>query len=86
MKPIKKWRSGNIELAIWNNEREKNGVKIEFKTMSLTRNWKRKEEEIWRSDVINLRRQDIPKIEALLTQAKHELYLSEEQFEEAEDE
>jgi hypothetical protein len=77
-RPIKKWRSGNVEAAIWLNEKEKNGTKIEFKTLSLTRNWKKKDDNVWRSDVLNLRRMDIPKIMILLQKAQEELFLAEE--------
>ena len=34
-RPIKKFRSGNIEAAIWSNEKEFNGGMVEFKTISL---------------------------------------------------
>jgi len=86
-RPIKKWRSGNMEAAIWLNERENNGQKIEFKTASLSRNWKKKDEDVWRSDVINLRRMDIPKAMVLLQKIQEELYLThDEKDEEPEEE
>lgn len=74
-RPIKKWRSSNFELALWSNEREINGNLVEFKTMSLSRSFKKKDEEIWRNEVINLRRMDIPRVLALLSEASKELYL-----------
>jgi len=85
-KPIKKWRSGNIEAAVWLNENERNGTKVQFKTVSLSRSWKKKDEDIWRSDVINLRRMDIPKALVLLQKVQEELYLSPEQDKEEEEE
>lgn len=85
-RPIKKWRSGNFEVAIWLNERVSGDAKVEFKTASLTRNWKRKDEDTWRSDVINLRRMDIPKALILLQKAQEELYLSEDSKREDDDE
>ena len=75
-RPIKKFRSGNIEGAIWLNEKESDGIKTEFKTASITRNWKRKEEDTWRNDVLNLRRMDIPKVMVILQKLQEELYLS----------
>ena len=74
-RPIKKWRSSNFELALWSNEREINGNLIEFKTMSLSRSYKKKDEDIWRSEVINIRRMDIPRLQTLLDEASRELLL-----------
>ncbi len=85
-RPIKKWRSGNMEAAIWLNERKNDGDKIQFKTASLTRNWKKKDEDIWRSDVINLRRMDVPKAIVLLQKIQEELYLSSEEVQEEKEE
>ena len=84
-RPIKKWRSGNMEVAIWLNERVSGDQKMEFKTASLTRSWKKKDEDQWRSDVVNLRRMDIPKALVLLQKAQEELYLAEEEKKEHED-
>ncbi|AJF62411.1 MAG: hypothetical protein QT11_C0001G0262 [archaeon GW2011_AR20] len=81
-RPIKKWRSGNIEVAVWSNEKEFNGGLVEFKTISLSRSYKKKDEEIWRNEVINLRRGDIPKIMVVLQKAQEELLLNQEQAEE----
>lgn len=75
--PIKKWRSGNVTGAIWFNEREINGEKRGFKTATIRRSWK-KEGDVWRDETINLRRQDIPKIMAILNKIQEELFLSEE--------
>lgn len=85
-RPIKKFRSGNIETAIWANEKEFNGGMVEFKTISLSRSYKKKDEDIWRSEVINLRRGDIPKIMVVLQKAQEELLLNQEQKEEEEGE
>jgi len=74
-RPIKKWRSSNFELALWSNEREVNGNIVEFKTMSLGRSFKKKNEEIWRNEVINIRRLDLPRLMALLNEASKELFL-----------
>ncbi len=75
-KPIKSWKSGNISGAIWLNEKEMNGAKVSFKTASLRRAWK-KEGDVWRDETLNFRRQDIPKLIAILNEMMKELYLAE---------
>ena len=53
---FKKWKSGNVEVVIWNNKKVKDNVEMGFKTVSISRSYKKKDEEIWRNDVIhNLR-------------------------------
>ena len=74
--PIKKWKSGNISGAIWLNEKEVNGAKVNFKTASLNRSWK-KEGDVWRSESINFRRQDLPKLLSILHEMQKELFLVE---------
>ena len=74
-RPIKKWRSSNFEIALWANEREVNGNLVEFKTMSLSRSFKKKDEDLWRNEVINLRRMDLPRVIALLNEASKELFI-----------
>jgi hypothetical protein len=74
--PIKKWKSGNISGAIWLNEKEVNNAKINFKTASITRSWK-KERDVWRSENINFRRSDIPKLITILNEIQKELFLVE---------
>ena len=74
-RPIKKWRSSNFEIALWSNERDINGTMVEFKTLSLSRSFKKKNEDIWRSEVVNLRRMDLPKVLTLLNEATKELFL-----------
>lgn len=80
-RPINKWRASNIEVAIWHNTKEQNGEEIGFKTVSLSRSYKKKNEDIWRSEVINLRRADIPKVIAVLNKAFDELILDQKQQE-----
>jgi hypothetical protein len=76
-KPINKWKSGNISGAIWTNEREVNGTKVEFKTASIKRSWK-KEGDVWRDESINFRKQDIPKLFSILHEMQRELFLMDE--------
>ena len=86
-RPIKKWRSGNLEVAVWQNEREVDGATISFKTVSLSISWKKRDEEVWRSDVLNLRKNDISKVLVLLQKVQEELLLTElkKEVEEEED-
>lgn len=75
--PIKKFRSGNIETAVWLNQREDpEGNKFGFKTVSLSRSYKKKGEDIWRSDVVNLRRNDLAKAILVLQKAQEDLLLT----------
>lgn len=77
--PIKKWRSGAIEGAIWSNKRKIKRVdgeeEVEFKTFTLRRSWKDKTQDIWRDEKLNLRKQDIPKVMAILNKIQEELFL-----------
>jgi len=73
-KPIKKWRSGTIDCSVWSNEREVNGNKVEFKTVSLRKSWR--QDNIWRDQTItNLRRNDLQKVILLLQKAQEDLLL-----------
>ena len=74
--PIKKWRVGNVELAIWDNEKKiDGGTTVNFKTASLTRSYRKKDEDQWRNEVINnIRRQDFAKLIALLQKAQDYLF------------
>jgi len=75
-RPIKKWRSGAIEGCIWSNKRDVEGNEVEFKTISVSRSYKKKGEDIWRSDLLNLRRGDIPKVVLILQKIQEELLLT----------
>ena len=75
--PIKKWRSGNISGVIWLNKKKVNGTELSFKTASLKRSWKQ-EGDVWREEIMNIRRQDIPKLMTILHEIQQELYSSEE--------
>ena len=76
--PFKKWKSGNVEVVIWNNKKQRENEEMEFKTVSISRSYKKKDEEIWRNDAIhNLRRQDLVKLSLMLHEAQKELYFTE---------
>lgn len=77
-RPIKKFRSGSIEGAIWENKREIDEGEVEFKTVSISRSWKKKNEDTWRHDVISLRKSDISRLIVVLNELQRELLLSEE--------
>ncbi len=77
-KPIKKFRSGQLEVAIWFNERKlKDDTIVGFKTVSLRKSWK-DDEGVWRDSVIQLRKQDIPRIVVLMQKTMEELLLAQE--------
>ena len=75
-RPIKKFRAGNIEAAIWFNEREVDGNIVGFKTVSLRRFWRDKKQELWRDEVVNLRKGDTAKALLVLSKSNEELLLS----------
>jgi len=78
--PIKNFRSGNFNAAIWLNEKQIDGSTVNFKTISLRRAWKDKD-DVWRDEKINMRRQDIPKIMAILNKLQEEMYITREEEE-----
>ena len=47
--PIKKFRISTWEGVIWDNKKEVNGAEIQFKTVTVSRSYKKKDEDIWRS-------------------------------------
>ena len=75
-RPIKKWKAGAIEAAIFENEKEVNGNVVGFKTVSLGRSYKKKGEDIWRNEVIYMRRADLQKAILVLQKAQEELLLN----------
>ena len=83
--PIKSFRAGNIQGAVWLNRRKTADGEISFKTASLRRSWKQ-DDGIWRDEVINLRKNDVPKTIIILNKLMEELMLSEIEKEDEEDE
>jgi len=75
-KPIKNYRSGSLQGAIWFNERTVEGNVVGFKTVSLKRSWKDKDQDIWRDESMNLRRSDIPKLLVILHKLQEDLFLT----------
>ncbi len=77
-RPIKTYRAGNIQGAIWFNEREVKEAVVGFKTVSIRRSWKDKDKDLWREETLNLRKQDLPKIAVILNKLQEDLLLNEE--------
>lgn len=83
--PLKKFRAGQLEAAIWFNERKlKDDTVVGFKTVSLRKSWK-DEEGLWRDATIHLRKHDVPKVIVLMNKTMEELLLSQEEKEEGEE-
>ena len=79
MKPIQKFKAGGIQAAIWNNETEVNGEKIDLKSITLQRTYKNKEGD-WKSTG-SLKAGDLPKAMVVLGKAYEFLTLREEEVE-----
>ena len=80
-RPIKKFRSGNIEAAIWLNEREVDGNIVGFKTVSLRRSWRDRDQSIWRDETLNLRKGDLAKVLVVIQKAQEEILLNQNEKE-----
>tara|TARA_Y100000310_G_C20690371_1_gene821803 strand:- start:1160 stop:1459 length:300 start_codon:yes stop_codon:yes gene_type:complete len=78
-RPFKEWKAGTVQAAVWSNKKDMDdGTEIEFKTVSLTRSYRKKGEDIWRHDTLNLRRNDLQKVILVLEKAQESLLLSPE--------
>lgn len=75
-KPIKKYKSGSIQGAVWLNERTIDGNVVGFKTATLKRSWKDKETNQWREETMNLRKGDLPKMMVILNRIQEDILLS----------
>ena len=78
-RPIKQYRAGNIQGAIWLNEREVKDVIVGFKTVSIRRSWKDKDKDLWREETLNLRKQDLPKLAVIISKLQEDLLLNDEE-------
>ncbi len=75
-RPFKEWKAGNMKVAMWKNKKTmEDGSEVEFKTVSLTRSYRKPGEDLWRHDVINLRRNDLQKAILVLQKAQEDLLL-----------
>lgn len=83
--PIKKWRVSNMEVCIWDNKKQIENGEVNYKTVTISRSYKKKNEDIWRSEVINnVRRSDIPKLITMLDKAQDFLYFEVQDLEKEE--
>lgn len=74
--PEKKFRAGPITAAVWSNETmNKDGKKVEYKTVSFERNYKDRNDE-WKT-TSSLRSGDLPRAQLVLSKAFEYLSLSE---------
>ena len=73
VKPINKFKAGNIDAAVWNNEIEIDGKKINTKSISLRKSWKSGEE--WKDATINLQANEIQKALLVLQEAQKEVLM-----------
>ena len=49
--PIKKCRISNWEGVVWDNKKKlSNGVEVGYKTVTVSRGYKKKDEDIWRGN------------------------------------
>ena len=73
--PIKKFRISNWEGVVWENKKDINGGEIEYKTITINRSYRKRGEDIWRSEVINnIRLNDLGKLQAILAKLEDYLY------------
>jgi len=74
-RPVEKWRLSNWEICVWENKKDFNGGETTYRTVTLTKSFRKKDENIWRSEVINgIRRNDLTKLRLLLNKAEEYLY------------
>jgi len=86
-RPIQKWRVSNIECAVWENKKIFNGGEVSYKTVTLSRSYKKKDEDTWRNEVINnLRRNDIAKLKAILNKVEDYLFFDDKEHKEEQEE
>lgn len=73
--PTKKFRISTWEGVVWDNKKTINGGEIEYKTVTISRSYKKKDENVWRSEVINnIRLNDLGKLRAILDKLQDYLY------------
>ena len=76
--PVKKFRSVNFEVAVWENERDlEDGGILSFRTVSLRKSWKDKS-NMTREQYISLRKQDVERVMVLLRKVQEYLLLEDE--------
>jgi hypothetical protein len=77
--PEKKFRAGAISATVWQNKgQSKNGDEVEYKTISIERNYKDKDDN-WQS-TNSLRVNDLPKATVVLQKAYEYLVFKEQEL------
>lgn len=66
--PAAKVRSGQFEVATWENEAEKDGNKFKTTSFTLRKSWKDKEDK-WQEQKISLNKEDALKVALALQEA-----------------
>lgn len=74
--PVKKYRISNWEGVVWDNKKKvAEGVEVGYKTITLSRSYKKKDEDLWRNEAINnIRLNDLGKLKAILDKLQEFLY------------
>ena len=73
--PIKKFRISNWEGVVWENKKVIEGGEIDYKTATISRSYKKRDENIWRNEVINnIRLNDLSKLRAIVSKLQDFLY------------
>ena len=75
--PEKKFRAGAISATIWLNQGQKDGNSVEYKTISIERNYTDKDGK-WQS-TNSLRVNDLPKASIVLQKAYEHIVLKEQE-------
>jgi hypothetical protein len=75
--PAKKFRAGAISATIWLNQGQKDGNSVEYKTISIERNYTDKDGN-WQS-TNSLRVNDLPKASIVLQKAYEHIVLKEQE-------
>ena len=75
--PEKKFRAGAISATIWLNQGQKDGNSVEYKTISIERNYTDKDGN-WQS-TNSLRVNDLPKASVVLQKAYEHIVLKEQE-------
>ncbi|MFH1066240.1 MAG: hypothetical protein V1734_07050 [Nanoarchaeota archaeon] len=75
-RPVKSYRCGSLNGAIWANEKATTEGMVSFMTASLKRSWKDKSGN-WKDESINLRKNDIIKAVLILNKMQEEMFFSE---------
>ncbi len=73
-KPIKTYKSGNLEGNIWLNEKDLDNGLVEFKTVSLRKTW-RDNNNVLREQRMSLRKTDVEKLIVILRKLQEDLLL-----------